>query len=345
LSVQLARNYQHVIPRGTAASGNDRRVGHARTGRAARPTYSTPASALTYATSVLGAHDVEEVGSGAFGTTYRIADPKAARRALDVLRRLLSSKVSGEAPGSSVGVVVKVSTVGPREAWDEFLAKNTHEAQVHARLSRKDACVKLACSGRKVCAREFIPRLHLAGADAARGVYVSVMSLVPGTSLMRAAGDSGPVRARQYVAVERALASLWMLGVAHGDVHPENIMLHGDDAHVLDFGMAMVLPPQVRKAVQRAMNASPALAGSVANSAWYAKNMIGEYVNSRLRGRGYDWYNSDGKFLRSLWNRVPEAERARVPALRARAWSCGANKPRAARLTRSPVMRPKRRPV
>ncbi len=338
--------YLHAVRRPTTRVEN-RQYTHVRVGKPRAPAFRMPSSSVAYVLDLFGREaDIEMMGQGSYGDVYLVNDARAATRGIDELRRRLSSKVAGTAPAQGKGVVVKVSVPRPNMPWRAFLQMCLHEAKVHAHLSRKDTCARVACSGVKVCASQFTPKLHLAGADAERGVFVSVMSLARGMPLGMYMKQH-PLTAEAYVQVEKSVASMWLLGIVHGDLHHNNVFLSRTksgafSSWLIDFGMAVVLPADKRAAVQKVINNNPAMTGSLANAAWYAKNMIGEYANQIMGQRDFPLYNADGKMLRVLWNKVPAADRARIPQLRSQAWKCGAQAPDRRKLTRQTAMRPKR---
>lgn len=342
----------HLVAMVPKTNVHNRRFSHVPVGKQRPRAFQYSSSTLSYILGLFGRDaDLEELGSGAYGVAYLVNNPKEARRGLDTLRRTLSSKVTGTAPAASKGVVVKVVVMKPgggnaNAAWNAFVKENVHEAQVHAHLSRKDTCVRVKCSGVKVCPSSFVPKLHLAGADVRHGVFVSVMSMVSGMPLSQY-GKTYPITADLYVKAEKAIVSLWLLGIAHCDLHMGNVFVSktprsGFKVSLIDFGFAVILPPDRRQAVQKAINSNPALAASLANAAWYAKNMIGEYTNKIMAARNFAFYNPDGKLLRLLWNQMEPAEREKVPALRNTAWQCGAAAPNRRKLTRSLAIRPRR---
>ena len=268
--------------------------------------------------------NVEQIGRGAHGKVFLINSISAARKGLEILQDRLASKVHGQPmlPGESA--VVKIMKYHPSLSWQDWVSVCTHEAQVHAYLNRPTSCVNLPCTTQKVCSADIVPRFHLGGVDVQHGVFVIVMGIVSGASPLLSLIDQRKISAQMYVNVEKALITLWLLGVAHGDMHRENILVRAADSKpiIIDFGMAVLLSKELRPVLRQSVtNALTSSSTSIANSAWYKRNMLGTYVNSVLsHKRKFKWYNPDGKLLRVLWNYVPAGEREKIPALRKATW-------------------------
>lgn len=266
------------------------------------------------------------LGKGAYGAVYLVDAERHAAALADLAAR--AGRVRGGAGGlpRRGDLVLKVALKDSGTSWESFVRDNMHESQVHARLGER-RCVRVACAGGAgstgVCAADVVPELYFAGPDDAAGVFVAGMSRVAGQTLdayLRAHGDR--LSAETYVAIEKAVVTLWLLGVAHGDLHAGNLLL--DDAGrvtIIDFGFGVVLPPDQLARVQRVLDAAPNATRSLANAVWYVKGALQNYVNSVLRGRDdFSWYNPDGKLLRAMYNRVRDP--ARIAAARAAAWRC-----------------------
>lgn len=268
--------------------------------------------------------DVEEIGKGANGKVFAIKSKSATRRGLDILRARLDSKVVGQPMLEGESAVVKIIKYIPALPWREWVAVCIHEAQVHAYLNRPTSCVNMPCTTQKVCSAPYVPRFYMGGIDVEHGVFVLVMGIVAGVSPLASLIDQRKITAQMYVDVEKALITLWLLGVVHGDMHRENILVRASDSRpfIIDFGLAVVLPRSLRPLLRHSVtNALTSSSTSVANAAWYKRNMLGTYVNSVVfHKRKFKWYNPDGKLLRLLWNSVPVGEREKIPGVRKATW-------------------------
>ena len=87
------------------------------------------------------------------------------------------------------------------------------------------------------------PRLLARGEDAGRPWLAT--GWVAGAPVLQAArGLAGDALARLLVALPRAYAALHRAGIAHGDVHPGNVLVEPDGTvRLLDFGYARALDP------------------------------------------------------------------------------------------------------
>lgn len=299
-----------------------RRVTKGRPG--ARIEYNRPPAAVAKPARAAGSVDeyaqhwfpgARPVAEGTFGAVFALA---SRPRALPPL----AARVEG-APMPARAIAVKLVRFDPRYpsyTWKEFLQENLHEAEAHAYLANKDTCTRGGCPGARLCSTAFTPKFYGAGVDPHAGVFVTFMEMLRGQTL-HAWDDGQAVPARLYVNIEKALATSWMLGVVHGDMHPGNIMLVRGGVKIFDFGRAVLLPPSVRARISKALsNVAKAPARSLAEAAWYARDMAQSYVNHAQHRRNVPWYHSDGKLLLALYERVDR--KGAVPQLRSEAWGC-----------------------
>lgn len=263
---------------------------------------------------------------GANGGVYSI-DARDVGKVMYTLRSRLSAKVHGVDPRPGNTVLVKIAFIertpnmSLANDWKGFLDDQLREAKIHARLSKATACAKLNGSKVKLCSSTIVPQFHMAGADHEYGVFVTVMSRLHADLLD---AHLHKMSARMYVAVEKALVTLWLLGVVHGDAHTANILYNSksNKAYILDFGMSIVLPPSVKRALRKVVALFITHPGSLAN-ALNALNVkkVSMFINASIARMGYSEYNADGKVLRYLWNWLPTDQRKLVPALRSVAWN------------------------
>jgi hypothetical protein len=153
------------------------------------------------------------------------------------------------------------------------------------------------------------------------------MELIRGTTLKKyIRNNNNKLSANIFVRIEKAIASMWMAGIAHADFHSANVLITSKGAvKIIDFGMSVMLPADRRAKVQSILRHVPQVGGTLANAAWYARNTMDNYVETVITKRynRLPFYNPDGKSLRHLYNQVPTAERSKIKALRQAIWGCG----------------------
>lgn len=240
----------------------------------------------------------------------------------DALRRLLprlEHVVGSELPPVGGRVVIKYMRLAPgrlvpsvpanREGWKAVdVSATVREAQAMRALARQ--CPVLG--GVRRCASEVVPRLWLSGVLADPGVGLAVMQLLDGDTL---ASRLDSVDARLYAAVEKAVLTMWYAGVAHADLHADNVFVDpgGGAARIIDFGHALpfraALLPAARTAAQlmRAIQTRGAWMPAVQS------NLLGVGAS-----RGLAWINPDTKLLDEVRSRVRDPQN--LAAARAEAW-------------------------
>lgn len=260
------------------------------------------------------------LSSGKYGRVYKLSINKTAGK-IKPIRNMLTNVVETDRVPQSGTFVVKVGTQGKSD-WPEFVRDNVHESQAHKHLTTR--CVSLKCAARQICAKDISPKFYFAGADPSARIFVTFMEFVSGETLFNYLGRR-PMTAVTYLVIEKAIVTMWLTGIVHGDLHEDNIMIspNGTKAWIIDFGFAVVLPSNRMEALKRVMDDVPNVSNSLANSVWYAKNALQGYVNSVLAvHRRMNWYNADGKLLKGLYLRVPAGQRAQIKTLRRKLWGC-----------------------
>ena len=274
--------------------------------------------------------DARFLKEGSNGSVFKVKTNPAAIKAL--LGGMAHVTMGERAPATSF--VIKATQHQPKYAtWTQFVEDNVHEASVHAYLAKAATCAPVRCSGAKVCSAEVVPKFYAAGSVREEGLFLTLMELVNGVPLDEHVANR-QMSAQEYAVIEKAVATLWMVGVSHSDLHLQNAMvLPSGRVVIIDFGMAVLLPSALRNRVIREVGDLPVLNSSLANTVWYAKNTIQNYTNqvqdqrTEYYPKNHErYYNPEGKMLRRLWNKVPAAERVRIPAVRANLWGCGAAK-------------------
>ena len=291
-----------------------------------------PASRMplkAYVTAHFKGAGAKYITKGAYGSVFSVTG--APQPLLDLVGRLdhflpgAAGRVAGVVPAAPLAVKLVAYKGDSNEDWREFVALAMHEATVHSYLASRNACARVKCSSAPVCAAEVVPQLYAAGLDRENGYAVFVMDRIPGKTLETYIKDHGGITATRYARVEKAVATLWLSGIAHADMHDRNVMMDGNGkVAIIDFGVAVVLPDKLREKVTRDMNSLPQYRRSLANAVWFAKDSVQNYANQVMKTRNFTWHHPEGQMLRWLYNKVPVAERARIPAVRAVLWGCAA---------------------
>ena len=263
---------------------------------------------------------------GNYGKLYKLnINSAGVKQKLDATRSSLKHLVhTGRVPVSGT-FAVKIALYPTNQNWEVWVRDNVYEAQAHKQLATR--CAPLSCAAKSACTPS--PKLYFAGVDAAARVFVTVMELVNGDTLYDYVRRKKVLTASTYLNIEKAIVSMWLNGIVHGDLHEDNILISptGNRVWIIDFGFAVVLPTNRLQALKKVMDDVPNVSNSLANSVWYAKNALQGYVNSVLHlRRSMDWYNADGKLLKGMYLKVPLAERAKIGKMRRQLWGC---KPRA----------------
>jgi serine/threonine protein kinase len=282
-----------------------------------------------YVSSTFGTTAVKMLGKGANGFVYQVdVGNAAARETLHKLIESMANATHGSSLPLSGPVLIKINLPEKGAKWDHYVRQSVHESGVHKYLASPATCTKLHC-GAVACTAEFVPQFYAAGADTRHGVYVTVMELIRGTTLKKyIRNNNNKLGAATFVRIEKAIASMWMAGIAHADFHSANVLITSKGAvKVIDFGMSVMLPGDRRAKVQSILRHVPQVGGTLANAAWYARNTMDNYVETVITKRynRLPFYNPDGKSLRHLYNQVPTAERGKIKALRQAIWGCGTN--------------------
>jgi tRNA A-37 threonylcarbamoyl transferase component Bud32 len=259
---------------------------------------------------------------GVYGKLYKLnVSPAGIKRRLDNLRSSLKHLVQTNRVPQSGLFAVKVAMHPADRDWATWVRDNVYEAEAHVKLATR--CVSLTCAAKAACAPS--PRFYFAGVDPSARVFVTVMQFVQGDTLYDFIKHRRTISASTYLNIEKAVVSMWLNGIVHGDLHADNILISpsGNKVWLVDFGFAVVLPDNRLQALRNVMDDVPNVSDSLANSVWYAKNALQGYVNSVLHlHRHLSWYNADGKLLKYMYNMVPVAERSKIGKMRRQLWGC-----------------------
>lgn len=164
-----------------------------------------------------------------------------------------------------------------------------------------------------------VPRLFFAGLSQIQGQwwFTTVMAVAQGDTLVKYL-HANKLTAQIFAEVERAIYSMWMIGVAHADFHPGNIMFdpRTNKVTIIDLGFAVKLPDPIIRQLR-------STASVMADPAEIYKNIVSKYVSSVMWKRGgahqFQWFNPEGRVLQMLYNQVEDKEN--VPAARLKSWT------------------------
>jgi hypothetical protein len=280
----------------------------------------------------------EQLGRGAYGVAFSAAMTPDNHIRVQHLANAVRHLVYSGMPAQGSRVVIKVAT--DADANKEWLGACVRESLVHRWLADRDRPTPRVpgCPASKTAqSAQYVPRFYFAGLVRDAGnfqpAFVVVMDRAAGMPLDAFLQQRRVPTARLYVDLERAACALWLAGVVHADLHRGNVMYDPASRKltVLDFGMAVVLPPAYRDAIaqslSRAIGANVASLGEIflKTSAHGVHNMQ-NYLNRVMFTRQYSWFNPDYMATKAMFRRLSRGEQDSVPMLRRRAW--GYRRPR-----------------
>lgn len=279
------------------------------------------------------------LGKGAYGAVYRVAVTPERLQYLSYLADQGSFRQVDRLPavGDTVAIKVQSYRVSPKSAHRMAIA--VREAALHRRLAgiaRRGDRVRVS-DGCATAGPPPIPAFFMSagvlgpeGRDGRHEVRIlTVMGHVAGKPLNAVAGWTAEV----FVAVERALVSLWLAGVAHADVHRGNVMYDpvSGKATIIDFGFGVLLPEATRVELAGLVGAMVERGVKSLGEAWAPVSKGGaglrRFTNRIQAMRGQDGYGPDNRGLAKMYNRLPAREKKRVPDVRRRAWGCASALP------------------
>jgi hypothetical protein len=284
----------------------------------------------------MGMFLTKHLGSGSYGAVFEAV---ATAQMLDALRRfkdLEYSVVTGEVPPEGATVVVKFAKGTVEDNLRETLAHLALTARPCQALMTMD----VAGVDDPPCAADFAPPLYCAGwtrgLNAGQWAWVTVMARAPGDKLEDHIPRHG-VSLDLYLTIERAVCSMWLAGLVHGDLHRGNMMYDRATGRLtlIDFGFAVRMSPDmlssVRVRVAEAVVSGVRSLGEVWRDA--GRSPVGTglqaYVNRVMSGRLHGensgenqtkWYNPDGNALLVLYGELSARDRAAVPRRRRELW-------------------------
>ena len=324
------------------------------------PTRATPDAAFVQET--LGSTPYM-IGKGQYGTVFYVDTlTQGVRSKMQRMYGALTNRITLMEPDAmhlNSSLIIKVVSLhsvlehknwaaikSPKDRtalWDNVLENGLYEAVIHAAIVRATP-LPVRCPGGALLVRpsDVVPMFYASGTDCEHGVHITIMSVVKGGILERfiprkqpntPANLQKPSRALVVASVEKALLTLAVAGVEHGDAHGGNILVLPDGrVKVIDFGLAMVVP-EVQQAVaqdllEECLNIffrTGTWPEAVSNAVFYGINgtgtqstSIARYANSYMDS--FKFFYFGGKALRYYKTRIAKPV---LDAARRAVWTCG----------------------
>ena len=219
-------------------------------------------------------------------------------------------------PATRASMIKKyMQTTEQATRWHEVLQEGSHDASNHLYLVKAPLVeIDTPQGSIRVKASDVVPEFYFSGSSKEHGVYVIVMGVAHGIPVK----NTNRVFTPNLVAnIERALLTLAVSGVEHGDIHTGNMMTSHGYVKLIDFGMSSILPEKYRLQAKKALTASLTTllqSGSWpeknSNNIWYKpENGMMRYMNSYMmnkHGKNFSWYNPSGKMMRYVKTHVPK---------------------------------------
>lgn len=273
----------------------------------------------------------KKLGEGAYGIAFVTPMTPANHTRILHLANAVRHLVYTGVPAPGARVVIKVATAA--RADRQWVGECVRESLVHRWLADRDRPtppVPGCPAGKTAESSRYVPRFYFAGLvpDAGNGkpAFVAVMDQAAGMPLDAYLERHAPT-AQLYVDLERAACALWLAGVVHADLHRGNVMYDpaSQKLSVLDFGMAVVLPPTHRRAIAQSL--STAIGADVASlgeiflkTSTHGVHNMQNYLNRVMFTRRFSWFNPDYVATKRMFQRLGRGEQARVPQLRRAVW-------------------------
>ena len=239
------------------------------------------------------------IGKGSNGSIYKVdtTDPSFLG---DMYRSMDNRDKTPLFPHQTPRVVIfKVERCNyKKKNWPEFLQKKLYEAHIHRYL----------CTHSKTA--HIVPPYYFSGT--LDNHFVTCMGAVEGRSLTGVFRDFGYTDLEPiYNALEKAVKDLWASGVVHGDLHGKNIIVGKKNGRwtvtLLDFGLAMFIPPKIHEAVLGMIEQ-----GNVQN-VWETTG-LGKFARSQMAKGGYPFFYENSSSLQFFKRATARAAGAAGPS-------------------------------
>lgn len=287
------------------------------------------------------------LAQGAYGTVFRIPIGKDTLQSLDALfragtHRTLGTPVSPDAKDILVKIQIK-------HASDRtFVKSSIREGVVHKTLSEHPPIPIDGCRDLQPAA--VVPKMHamfryvqpqtpafhgVHPGDVTQDLWITYMVALPPTA--KTVGDHDTWSARQYVALEWSIASVWAAGFLHSDLHTDNMLYDPRTGvmYIIDFGFAVYAGELHTNLIREEL--SLAVRGGVRSLGELWRKRDRDHPHGLDLHRAVDkvqlkrdvrrwgvrdstFYNPDGHVVLMLYNGLPPGARRLVPRLRLRMW-------------------------
>jgi serine/threonine protein kinase len=301
-----------------------------------------------YIKSVLGLTP-QVIGKGTYGTVFLVTQlTPALRSRVQQMHGALTNRITQRTPSTmqlNSSLVIKVISLrhvmnakttwasldasSRTRMWRTVLDSGLTEATLHAYLDGHPP-IPFKLSGGAVVVRpsDYVPTFYAAGTDLQHGVFVVLMSMVEGTRLgiriptqppNTPANLQNASRALIVANVEKALLTLAVAGVEHGDAHWGNILVLPDNSvKLIDFGISILVSPDQQYAARNYLHMclhtfldTGTWPDAISNAVFYGSNgtgadptSIARYANAFRKREGLPYFYFGGKTIRYYKTRV-----------------------------------------
>ena len=266
--------------------------------------------------------------TGAYGQVYMFDDVKERFYDAQLLPVFISLRylVYSGAPSTRSDLAVKIQGRSGGEQFSAWLDGCLSESFIHQLLS-EGGSVRIPGFA-PLASSDYVPQFYFAGLTRTvqnnSSRFIVAMRKAPGVPLYRLLTMVQP-DAEMYVAVERALCSLWLQGVVHSDAHHGNIVYDPETrkATILDFGYAVIVPGLVRDKMIKTIVELLVRERPRSLLVYLWTQELNDYVDRIMRQRRKTYYSPNIRSAMTLYNRLSVKEREKVPNVRYRVWKNG----------------------
>lgn len=239
--------------------------------------------------------NVSNIAKGQYGITYRVDLTKnTIERMVQFTKQMSHVTVHTYPVYQKKYAVLKFEKIRQRNVT--HLGNVRREARIHLKVSSSSVLgpsKPKRLFGRKPVefkGSDIAPTLYFSGVYG--GYAITCMEYVSGVPLQKYIAN-GTLTNDIVKKLERAVETLLRIGVVHGDLHANNIMVTPSGRVViLDYGFAFDIPPRVHDAVLKILNSTKSI-----ETAWIESGLQ-NVVNARFVSIPY--YHSNLKMLQKV---------------------------------------------